>query len=138
MPILAVVIAGALVVLLIIIWVVRRRQRVQAEHERWMRAIDLAVGKALHDAGIAVGVKLAGQPVEAVWHRQVMLAHYELPIGTQNTEQQVRAAFGNVALSQLALTDVWVQAENQHVNFDVAYLVNDATKAYVADLERVE
>ncbi|KRM87997.1 hypothetical protein FD19_GL000280 [Lacticaseibacillus thailandensis DSM 22698 = JCM 13996] len=119
-------------------WARRRRLRIQHEHAQWMRAINLGVGKALHDAGLAVGLKVTGQPVEEVWHRQVMLAHFTLPVGSGVTVAQVQAAFSGAHLAQLALTDCFVQAEDQQLNFDVAYLVNDATKAYVADLARVE
>lgn len=75
-----------------------------------------------------------GHLVDRVWNRRVALCHYtwkqSLP-----PQAELAATLARVSDGVAALSDVYERDGQAH--FDVALRVNEATKSYLADLDKI-
>ena len=140
---------GIIVILLIIIgfiwWRLTRRKRamtVLLRHSQ--RVTDQVVTKAL--AQLNLTAPAASQAVADVWGHGVMAFSYQVPSDEPISETTLNAALAAVADDEtiassdisypaFVVTDLWHREHK--LNFDVAFITNQATIDYVEDLSRL-
>lgn len=109
---------------------------------------DTAVNQSLQGI-LGWNKKVGSQLVADVWGKGVLAFEYHFPqedVGPLTRDQLNKALNDYAQEHQLAtaegskatfvVTDWWQYEKVQHI--DVAYLLNEATKEYVADLKRID
>lgn len=114
---------------------------------RAQQVTDTAVNECLQQL-LGWDRKIESQLVADVWGKGVLAFEYHFPqadLGTLN-QRQLEYALNEYAknhhltiedgLTTFVVSDWWQYEQVQHI--DVAYLLNEATQEYVADLKRLD
>lgn len=113
--------------------------------KRAQQVTDRAVNQCLQD-DLAWNRTLQSELVADVWGKGVLAFEYHFPAAElaamtrERLEKELNAYANSHQLSSdgncFVVTDWWQYEQVQHV--DVAYLLNEATKEYVADLKKID
>lgn len=109
-----------------------RQQRNQRTATQWQRQCNQYVVAAW--ASLQLPDVPTGQLVDRVWGRHVALFHYAWT-GDQLERETLATALQQVSGGVAVLSDDYERDGQCH--FDVALMVNDATRAYLSDLEKI-
>ncbi|KRM72535.1 hypothetical protein [Lacticaseibacillus brantae] len=140
---------GIIVLLLMVIGVVwwrltRRKRAMTVLLRHSQRVTDRVVTQAL--AQLNLEAPASSQAVADVWGHGVMAFSYHVPAPESISEETLNAALATVADDEtiassdisypaFVVTDLWHR--DNKLNFDVAFITNQATIDYVEDLSRL-
>ena len=114
------------------VWFAIRKQQTQRRYSEWNALADVYMNAALDNLGSTQTVH--GHVIANVWGRNVALFSYEqkeLP-----EKDALVVALKVVSEGKAVLSDYW-ETDTQ-VHADVALLVNDETRKYLEDLDRIK
>lgn len=148
---------GLIVAFTIVNTITRRVGR--RKTERLIIASQQVVNAALRDStpvlerlGVTPGQDITSNLVANIWGHNVMAFECGLKIGRRGTiaefERELGAALSKYSaehdlhayglqVEPLVVTDAWYSNSRDEVLFDVAYVINDQTVAYLRDLARL-
>lgn len=112
-----------------------RRSRIEHEYRAWTAIADLRMNAALRDCDYAGN--LSGSAVENVWGHHIALLTYELDAAAAPDLKELEKKLNKNADPKMVITDSY-EHDGKTLHVDVALLVNENTRMYLDDLNRIK